>query len=260
MKPFTLLVLFALFFGVASLDAQVPRTLNFQGSFTGPGGAPLTGFHQVRVAIFQSQTGGIPLYVEEQSALFENGVVNLVIGLIVPLNLSFDRQYYMEFSIPSQGAVFPRNAFTTVPTAYKAIGLELPYYDSTAAPGGAFKVKNTASGDALTGYSSGNMGVAGGFDCGLYGESYLGDYGMVGGENFGAKGVCGADTSCKGFLGVYESGAAGIYGGDISNGITLGCLGTPSYGVYGDSGGVPSAWARVAEPLPDSLSGKFQGS
>ena len=68
--------------GCSLLNAQVPRTLNYQGYLTGPSGAAINNAAQpITIKIYDASTGGTLLFTELQTVAVSNGIFNLLIGI-----------------------------------------------------------------------------------------------------------------------------------------------------------------------------------
>ncbi len=119
----TLSVLIALAWGGASslpIMAQIPQTMSYQGTVTSSGAA-MNGQHLFAIALYDTISGGIPLYQESQEIGVTNGVFNIIIGSVVPIpkTLAFDHAYYLGVSIDGSTEL-PRTALSSAPYALNA--------------------------------------------------------------------------------------------------------------------------------------------
>src|SRR5947207_5990690 len=66
-----------------SAQAQVPRTISYQGTIV-ENGVPVTGEHLIHLTLYDSATGGAAVYEESQQATIANGIFDLRIGSVSP--------------------------------------------------------------------------------------------------------------------------------------------------------------------------------
>ena len=105
----------------ARSNAQVPRTISYQGVLTNDG-AGLDGQHLITVALYDSLKGGTQLYQESHQLTVMNGIFDMEIGSIspFPLSLTFDQPYYLGVSIDGNPEMTPRVALDAAPYALSA--------------------------------------------------------------------------------------------------------------------------------------------
>ncbi len=121
-----------LFAGLISLsffsfpaEAQIPRTISYQGYLTNAQGAPIDSTVNMTFAIYDILSGGTPLWQETQSnVLVIGGVYNVSLGGVTPLGLSFDAPYFLEIAIGGE-TLSPRKAITSVGYAFRAYTVEV---------------------------------------------------------------------------------------------------------------------------------------
>ncbi len=111
---------------VAPGVTHAQRLISYQGIATDANNLPVTGDHSITVSIYTSDTGGIPVYQEEQKVtLNSQGLFNLLIGKVKPLgalsvaNPETDR-YYLGVQIDQSSELAPRSSFSDVLTAFFA--------------------------------------------------------------------------------------------------------------------------------------------
>lgn len=128
-----LLVLCVVLILGGSANAQVPDRLNYQGILTDSTGSPVPdGTYDMRFCLFNDETGDSQLDWnspdgEEQSVQVLNGVYNIQLGAVVPLNADIfsEGAAWLEISIyepesESWETLSPRQEITSVPYALKA--------------------------------------------------------------------------------------------------------------------------------------------
>lgn len=133
-SAYTLFLMIGIVLIVSGIStAQPPGLVNYQGSLTDDTGTPVPdGSYDMRFYLFNAETGGSQLDWnspdgEEQSVLVINGVYNIQLGSVEPLNpdIFSGGTAWLETAIyyPGTGAwetMSPRQEITSVPYALKA--------------------------------------------------------------------------------------------------------------------------------------------
>jgi len=113
MKHFFVLIL--LLIAVNTATAQIPNQISWQGVLQDSQGELLNGNYDLTVKIYDVATGGTALWSETHNGLaITDGLVNLMLGSINDLNVSFDSQYWLEITI-GEGTPLSRIMLTSVP-------------------------------------------------------------------------------------------------------------------------------------------------
>lgn len=110
-------------FTTSIATAQMPRTISYQGVLADAGGSLLPdGNYSLRLALYESVSGGAPIWSETQTATVVRGVFNALIGsgAALPNSLSFDRAYYLGVTVDGGAELVPRTPLTAVPYALYA--------------------------------------------------------------------------------------------------------------------------------------------
>ncbi|GAB5554336.1 MAG: hypothetical protein Sapg2KO_39270 [Saprospiraceae bacterium] len=103
-----------------SLQAQIPKLISYQGFLTNTSGEVLdNGAYNITVKIFDAETGGTELWSENHSVSLIGGLFNVALGSNTPLNLSFDRPYFVSTTVDGT-ELLPRTAMTASPYALNA--------------------------------------------------------------------------------------------------------------------------------------------
>jgi len=115
-----LLSLFVLLLGLmlaANVSyANVPKVITFQAQLLDSRtNAPINGNVPITFEIYESQTGGSALWVEQQNVSAENGFINVYLGSKTPFPkfMKFDQQYWVQITV--DGKTYPRTQLTSVP-------------------------------------------------------------------------------------------------------------------------------------------------
>ena len=105
--------------------AQMPQTMSYQGVLHDNADAPYQGNHVLTFSLFDAQTMGTQVWTETHTdEPIADGVFSVVLGApkngtAVPLNIAFDKPYFLEITI--DGNTLPtRMPLTAVPYALQA--------------------------------------------------------------------------------------------------------------------------------------------
>src|SRR5690349_18106587 len=121
-RPATYLALCGAFLVAGTLQAQVPRTISYQGVLADAAGNLVQGTHQLTLQLYQEGSGGTAIYTETHTSVaVVKGVFNLIIGSVTPLpeGLSFDRAYFLDVKVDNV-QMTPRTPLTAAPYALRA--------------------------------------------------------------------------------------------------------------------------------------------
>ena len=106
---------------------EVPKLINYQGKLTDAEGTPVDGSFLMTFRLYGVETGGEPLWAEEQTVIVTNGIYSVVLGSTVALPLDiFDQDMlFLELSIenPDSGVyetLMPRQQLTAAAFSLKA--------------------------------------------------------------------------------------------------------------------------------------------
>ncbi|GEM_PF-5790081 len=85
-------------------NAAVPRKIHYQGVVLNDDSTPLTGTHDVQFWLYETATGGTAVWSETHTDVHfsEDGHFDVMLGESTPLNLPFDRPYYLEMAIDGE--------------------------------------------------------------------------------------------------------------------------------------------------------------
>ncbi|MFH0954579.1 MAG: hypothetical protein V1777_00550 [Candidatus Micrarchaeota archaeon] len=216
--PVFLVLIGVLFLG--SLVYAFPSYLQVQGKLTNSSGALLNGTYDMNFRIYDSGSGGNPLYLESHAGAnavdVNKGVFNVLLGSITTLDLNFMSDYWLSIQIGSDSEMSPRQRLSAVGYAFvskKSLGVECTDCLDTNQIANIYVLK---SGDSISGILTidGNLSVVNGdvnFDR-LQANSFYG--GNFYGSGSGLTGVAKQDTNCE----TYGSCSTVLYWDD-ANGI-----------------------------------------
>jgi len=108
------LVSFLCLITAVSAFAQMPKTLNYQGTLA-TGSTPVPdGNYNVTFRLYTASSGGSAVWAEAQLVTTRNGVFNAVLGKIVNLPASFNTSYWMSLQVGADPELSPRLEITGV--------------------------------------------------------------------------------------------------------------------------------------------------
>ena len=108
--------------------SDIPKVINYQGKLTDPSGVGVDDTVAIIFRIYDAPTGGLILWTEAHPLVpVENGLFEVMLGGTFPINLPFDRAYYLEMEINGE-TLSPRVQFLTVPYAFRAIYVDSADY------------------------------------------------------------------------------------------------------------------------------------
>jgi hypothetical protein len=106
--------------------AAVPATLTHQGRLYDASNAPVDGMLQVRFSIYDSATGGTPIWQETLTVVFDRGYFSAELGATTPFDFTagsetFDGKVrYLGITVGTDPEMAPRAAVRSVPYAFLA--------------------------------------------------------------------------------------------------------------------------------------------
>jgi hypothetical protein len=123
---FILSAVAAIAFGIlafweTSVFAAIPHLINYQGMLTDNSGTPLNGSYNIIFKIYNDPSAGTKKWEEIQpSVSVTNGLFNVILGSVTPINLDFSEDYWLDITV--EGEHMPsRLRLTSVGYAYRAL-------------------------------------------------------------------------------------------------------------------------------------------
>ena len=99
----------------------MPRFIRFQGKLGDSSGAALDGYFDLTFRLYGAEAGGTPLWEENQNSVdIQNGLIDVELGGVMPLDLPFDAQYWLGVEVGYDGEMSPRFKLTTVPYSFSS--------------------------------------------------------------------------------------------------------------------------------------------
>ena len=110
------LISILIFLFAASLFAQIPRTISYQGVLTDSTGTPKPdGSYSFTFSLYETATGGSPVWIEIKTLNVKKGLFSTALGdqTIFPDSLKFDKPYWLGIKIANEPELTPRVALTS---------------------------------------------------------------------------------------------------------------------------------------------------
>ena len=105
----------------STTHAQLPGTLSYQGQILADDGRPVAdGLHRIDVAFYDDEFASEPLWRESHLVEFSGGLFSIYLGSINPLNLPFDRRYWLGVSFDGRGEMAERTPLSSSPYAVRS--------------------------------------------------------------------------------------------------------------------------------------------
>ncbi|MBI3220217.1 MAG: hypothetical protein HYZ44_11955 [Bacteroidetes bacterium] len=124
-RTFILTSLTLFLFGISVSFAQIPRIMTYQGVITNADGTLLPdGTYSIGFSMYTQETGGTPIWSESQNISVERALFNVILGTNSPLNIPFDKQYWLGIKLISSGLeLSPRVRLTASPYSFQSLGI-----------------------------------------------------------------------------------------------------------------------------------------
>ncbi len=109
--------------------SQIPKTISYQGYLTDKTtGDPINNSAVAMIfSIYDVSTGGTALWSQTQDVNVTQGIYNVVLGggtTPKPINLTFNKQYYLGIKVGTGNEMSPRQSLTSVPYALNGFNVE----------------------------------------------------------------------------------------------------------------------------------------
>ena len=117
------LVFVQIMVGVVIGQAQIPKTITYQGVLTDANGQPLTNTVDIELRIYDAinAVATDALYMETHNAVaVDAGLFNIVIGSVTPMTLLFDNAYFLGITIIGSPELAPRTQLNSVPYSFSS--------------------------------------------------------------------------------------------------------------------------------------------
>src|SRR3989338_8819419 len=88
--------------------AAIPRVINYQGRLTDKYDNPLIGNFLVTFRFYDVETLGQPIWEEGHILTVKNGMFNVLMGSVKPLEIDFNKTLWLGMEVASDGEMTPR--------------------------------------------------------------------------------------------------------------------------------------------------------
>lgn len=123
MKKIVVILWFIIAVSASNL-AQIPRTLNYQGVLAGSEGTLVPDDdYNITFTLYGSSDAAAGIWSETQTVHVENGIFNVILGSVTPLDLLFDNQYWIGISINGGDELSPRIMLTSSAYSFNVINI-----------------------------------------------------------------------------------------------------------------------------------------
>jgi hypothetical protein len=104
---------------------EIPRKLNYQGRLTDvTAGEPMVGTYNLTCSIYDQSSGGDLLWSEPETVATDSaGVFSVVLGSVIPIDISFDAPCWLEIQVDGE-TLAPRREMVSVPYAFQALNAD----------------------------------------------------------------------------------------------------------------------------------------
>lgn len=181
--------------------ADIPGTLNYQGYLTDGAGTPVNSSKSIVFNLYTAPSGGAPLWSETQSSVtISNGMYQVVLGSVTPLNLPFNQTYYVGVAVAGDPELTPRQPLTSAPYALGlAPGSTVTLSDSASNATALSVSSNSTNANAFSVTKTGLYGNGGSFVINEPTNNYGAVYGYTQGTGAGVYGVATTGASAGQF-------------------------------------------------------------
>jgi uncharacterized protein YxjI len=127
MKKLQLLLALSVFLFISSniFPQGIPGTINYQGVLKDAAGVVVPdGNYNITFRIYTTLTAGSPLWEEAHLAATTGGVLNVILGSVVPLTIPFDDQYFLGITVGAGSELTPRIPFTASAYSLNSVNAE----------------------------------------------------------------------------------------------------------------------------------------
>ena len=101
--------------------AQIPKTISYQGILTDASGTAVPdGNYSLTFKLYDVATGGTHLWAEGQLVAVSKGIFSVILGSATPLNLHFNKPYWLGVTVGAGTELTPRMQLTSSGYSFRA--------------------------------------------------------------------------------------------------------------------------------------------
>ena len=131
----TLVLLCGFLLVAMAVQAQIPRTLSYQGMLADSLGVPRAdGWYTFNFSLYDELAGGQPLWSETKDLEVKAGLFSTVLGEATPFpaSVGFDRQYWLGISVGVSPELSPRMPLSAVGYSMRSLAADTAEYARAA--------------------------------------------------------------------------------------------------------------------------------
>ena len=134
---------------------QIPPTISYQGVLTDTDGAGIPdGAYSLTFNLYNAVAGGSSLWSETQAVPVEQGIFNVILGAVNPLNLPFDKPAWLGVTVGDGAELTPRIELTASPYSLNTRSIPDNIVGSAKLADGAVTSGKIASGQVVKSLNS----------------------------------------------------------------------------------------------------------
>jgi hypothetical protein len=119
-KIYLFTILLSVFLAI-HISAQIPQTMSYQGILTDNNGNMVQdGTYKLKFKLYESADGSTSIWEEEQDVQTKKGVFDVVLGKVNPLNLPFDKPYWLGIAVGNSDELKPRISLASSAYSFSA--------------------------------------------------------------------------------------------------------------------------------------------
>ena len=122
MKKLYFLILLTII-SIIPLFGQVPRIISYQGFLTDELKNPISGDKILTVSFYEVPDEGAAIWQEIKVVAVVDGVFNTYLGNENPLNLPFDKTYWLGIKVGAEAELVPRIQLSTSPYSFNSLSV-----------------------------------------------------------------------------------------------------------------------------------------
>ncbi len=123
----------------ALCEAQIPRTISYQGILTDTLGRPKAdGNWMMTFRFYEASSGGNALWSDNYAVMVKRGLFSTILGghTALPDSMTFDQQYWLSIQVGADPEMSPRIPLTAVAYSLHSVNSDTAKYVLSGSPGG----------------------------------------------------------------------------------------------------------------------------
>ncbi len=101
---------------IQTVRGQIPQTLSYQGVLTDANGAIVPDDKYILTfKLFDAAAGGRAIWSENQEVFIQNGLFNVALGSVSPLDIPFDKPFWLATTVGEGSDTSQRMELTATP-------------------------------------------------------------------------------------------------------------------------------------------------